>query len=52
VNRFSKMAHFLPYNKASDASKIAKIYFDGVVELHGVPKTIVLDKDVKFVSYF
>ena len=52
VNRFSKMAHFLPCSKASDASKIAKIYFDGVVKLHGLIKTIVSDKDVKFVNYF
>ena len=35
-----------------DASKIAKIYFDGVVELHSLPKTIVSDRDMKFMSYF
>jgi len=49
---FSKMAHFLSCNKTSDASKFAQIYFDGVVKLHGLPKIIVSNRDVKFMSYF
>ena len=52
VDRFSKIAHFLPCSKTFDASKIVQINFDGVVKLHGLPKTIVSDKDVKFMSYF
>ena len=52
VDRFSKMAHFLPCSKTSNASKIAKIYFDGIVKLYGLPKTTVSGRDVHFMSYF
>jgi len=52
VDRFSKMAHFLPCSRTADAFRVAKIFFDGVVKLHGLPKTSVSDRDVKFTSYF
>ena len=46
------MAHFLPCFNTSDTSKIAKLYFDEINKLYGLPKTIVSDRDVCFMSYF
>nr|GFC01683.1 reverse transcriptase [Tanacetum cinerariifolium] len=48
VDRFSKMAHFVPCSKTYDASPVAQLYFAKIVRLYGVPKTLVSDQDVKF----
>jgi hypothetical protein len=52
VDRFSNMAHFIPCHKSDNASHVTDLFFTEIIHLDGVPNTIVLDRDAKFLTHF
>nr|GFB49507.1 retrotransposable element Tf2 [Tanacetum cinerariifolium] len=52
VDRLTKSAHFLPIQKNYSISKLAEIFRQEIVILHGTPTSIVSDRDLRFTSRF
>lgn len=52
VDRLTKYAHFIPVKHPYTATIIVQLFMDIVVRLHGLPASIVTDRDIIFVSHF
>lgn len=52
IDRFFKIANFILCHKMDYASKVVDLFFKEIVRLHGVPRTILSDNNIKFLSYF
>lgn len=52
VDRFTKYAHFMRTSHPYIASSIAQLFLTHVFKLHGMPTTIVSDRDPEFLSNF
>ncbi|GBG80582.1 hypothetical protein CBR_g31042 [Chara braunii] len=52
VDRFTKRARFVPCRYAISAREVADIVFDRVVRDHGLPLSIISDRDPRFTSRF
>ena len=52
VYRLSKLAHFAPVSSTVDSIGLAQIFLDNIFRLHGMPQSIVSDRDPQFMSRF
>jgi hypothetical protein len=52
VDKLSKMVHLVPTTTSVDAPQVARLFMREVVRLHGVPESIVSDRDPRFTSSF
>src|SRR5258707_4783855 len=52
VDRLSKMAHYIPTNTDITSKGLARLYFDHVFRLHGIPDSVVSDRGTQFISEF
>ncbi|GJX17348.1 putative reverse transcriptase domain-containing protein [Tanacetum coccineum] len=52
VDRLTKSAHFLPIREDFKMKKLARIYINKIVARHGVPVSIISDRDGRFTSHF
>jgi hypothetical protein len=52
VDKLSKQVHFVPSKSTNTAKDFAQLFFNNVFRLHGMPRTIVSDRDSKFTSRF
>lgn len=52
IDRLTKSAHFLPFRTTASLDKLAQQYVDEIVRYHGIPVTIVSDRDPRFTSRY
>lgn len=52
ADKFSKFAHFIPLRHPFSAESVAKLFWDNVYRLHGLPLSIISDRDRVFTSKF
>ena len=52
VDKLTKEAHFILVKSTHKTNDIENIFMKDIFKLHGLPKAIVFDKDVKFTSNF
>jgi hypothetical protein len=50
VDKFSKVAHFIPLKHPFTALSVARAYMDNIYKLHGMPVSLVSDRDRVFTS--
>ena len=49
-NRMTKIAHFVPTTERTSAEGVARLFWDNVWKLHGLPESIIIDRRAQFVA--
>lgn len=52
VDKLSKYAHFIQLHHPYIALKVARVFTEHIFKLHGLPQTIVSNRDLVFTSQF
>jgi hypothetical protein len=52
IDRLTKVTHFLPKHTTYTTKKYAEIYLEQIIRLHGIPRTIISDREAQFVARF
>jgi hypothetical protein len=52
IDKLSKSVHFIPVKSTFKAINIAEIFMKEIFRLHGIPKLVIYDRDIKFTSAF
>ncbi|KAL8104528.1 hypothetical protein AgCh_028665 [Apium graveolens] len=52
IDKLTKLAYFLPINERFSMDRLVRLYLKEIVTRHGVPVSIVLDRDPRFNSRF
>ena len=52
MDRLTKFAHFLPVQLDYSMDRLAKLYVSEIIRLHGIPLSIVSNRDPRFTSRF
>ena len=52
IDHLTKVAHFILVNTTYDGNKLASLYIERIVSLHGVPKEILSDQGTQFTLRF
>jgi hypothetical protein len=52
IDKLTKYGHFIPLKHPYSAVSVARLFLDNIYKLHGLPKTIISDRDKIFISTF
>ncbi|KAD2392831.1 hypothetical protein E3N88_39808 [Mikania micrantha] len=52
IDQLTKLAHFLPIRETYPVRKLARIYVDEIISRHGIPLSIISDRDAHFTTRF